>query len=99
MKKILVIISFFVISCSNCHEYTSNLQFSGIVIKKEKDYNNHAYPTNTVSEKTKDKSFGGACFYMLYNLIDVGDSLLKEQGNLDFKIIKKDTVLIYRIPC
>lgn len=100
LKIILVILTAVICcSCSNCYEYTIRLDFTGLIVDKKEDLNNHAYPSFEIKQDSVKKSFGGVSFYDLYDLVDIGDSLIKKSGSLDFKIVKKDTIIYYLPNC
>jgi hypothetical protein len=99
MKNKIAFIFIILYSCSNCYEYTIDLDFKGIVIEKKEDMNNHAYPSFIIGESSKKTSFGGVPFYDLYDTIEVGDSIIKKHGSLDFKIIRRDSIINYHPIC
>lgn len=49
------------------------------------------------NDKVQEFKFGG--FEDLYSAVDIGDSLIKNQGELIYTVIKKDTTLTFYIEC
>lgn len=93
-------ISFF--SCSTCTDHYEEhrpLKIKGMIIKK---FRNKNHAIRTFEFKKEKKSFYYAIFYDIPGLWDhaeVGDSLIKAAGSLEYKLVKPDTVLYFYPEC
>jgi len=91
-----------VTGCENCEQIwriTKNERWTyridSMYISK-----NHATPTLIISNDSVHKrEIGVHALEELYNNTTVGDSIMKAQGSLEFRLVKKDTVLSFYPMC
>jgi len=107
MSKLILIIvlsltSIYVISCSTCikhYEGHQSIEVNGMIIKK---FRNENHAIRTFELQKEGKQFSYAIFYDIPGLWDhseVGDSLIKPAGSLEYKLVKPDTVLYFYPEC
>jgi hypothetical protein len=77
------------IECFYQKQY-SELDFSGLIIKKDLDSDNHMYPFIDVQDSTKHISHIFIIFKQetLWDNLNVKDKIIKRPGSLDFKITR-----------
>ncbi len=80
----------------------SKIEFDGIVVSKQKDIWNHANEFLKISRNQSfewhDETYQERSFY---DLIYVGDSIIKNKGRLEIQIIRSDTTFVIDLsfPC
>ena len=94
---VICIFAFLVISCSYCSRYIAPLDFKGVV--KEKYLSSYKdQPVIVVNARGETIEFGPND-HKFYELIQVGDSLIKKKGYYDFVIKRKDFSEKYTLNC
>jgi hypothetical protein len=77
-------------------------QFKGIVISKFEDSNAHGEPRIRIKMSNGKDSLLSLTYYddsHLYDSIQPNDSLVKLEGSLDFKVIRKKSLRIFKVGC
>ncbi|HYG39217.1 MAG TPA: hypothetical protein VD908_11385 [Cytophagales bacterium] len=88
-------LSFFIVSCFNCNDYYEKeirpLKINGELKKKNRDKNNNGIPRLVIGNNDKnaiitlyDYEASG-----LWEFIQIGDIVKKEEGSLTFNIYRK----------
>ena len=91
---------FFIIKNKNCEEKYYNIkkkEISGIVIAKSVDKVNHGMKKITL--KTNEWFYCGGELTDFWNATEIGDSVLKPQQSLTYRLYKKDTILDFEVEC
>ena len=108
MKKnktlIIWLFNCFLASCSDCeHAAIEYREYKFNMILEKEPWYGRVYtlygrnPITGYKEQYEEK--GGFLYLDFQDLISVGDTLVKKQGELKVYIHKKDTVLIYNFKC
>lgn len=95
-KYILIIIAVVFISCgttsNDVKKYAQSIECYFKVSRKLED--KHFYFKGTDRNKKYVELEIGQ-FWDIYNSVEIGDTILKVKGETDFRLIKKDTILIF----
>ena len=84
--------------CIRIRKTYVNKEYNGIINKKFEDKENHALPTFIIKEENERKIFGSFRDNSgLYEYSQVGDSIIKEKGSLEVKIIRDDEDTIFKL--
>ena len=88
--------------CFNCEKFHESLRkdrFYGVIVKKYKT-NNHAEPMLEILN-AKGENVGGAYFELLslWDAAQIGDSVYKAPGSIEYNLIKPDTTLSFYPIC
>ncbi|MGV8946262.1 MAG: hypothetical protein ACOH1N_07525 [Lutibacter sp.] len=88
--------------CKQGVEFYKTKNFTGVVIKKYIDEENHSHKTIIVKENMNEKSiFLDADIGGIYEYISIGDSISKNKGELFVLINRKknDTIIDFKFRC
>ncbi|MBI3142048.1 MAG: hypothetical protein HYZ16_04410 [Bacteroidetes bacterium] len=88
---------------NNCraHNQFVNSSFEGVVEDKYRDRNAHLYPTIKLTNDRRRFVFHSIEKSAFYDFVEQGDSLLKEKGSMDVRLIRSniDTVITIDYGC
>ncbi len=81
-------------------KFISEIQCKGIIVKKEKDEQNHQRKTLWVIDDKANQTKIPCTYHriLLYNTVNIGDSISKNEGELNFIINGRKTSL-YQFNC
>ncbi|PZF71870.1 hypothetical protein [Taibaiella soli] len=90
----------FTTSCNNsCESYNNNIvrsrEYNFTIDSLFRDPKNHTVPTIVYTQNGKKRLLGLFDIDDLYNAAEVGDSVSKASGQLEYKLFKKDTILSF----
>jgi|GEM_PF-2147135 len=101
-KMPLVTILIIFIGCNNCEKVWKETKDEKWLYRIDSMYisKSHATPMLVISSNSVyKKEIGVYALQDLYNNAAIGDTILKEQGSLEFKLIKRDTALSFYPMC
>ncbi len=94
-------VSFLFSNCVNCGSgYSKEIKerkVYGVIKSQYLDKENHNTPTFVLGEDNKILTLIG--LRDLFLVSNVGDTILKDTGSLNYKLIKSDTILIFNVKC
>ena len=88
-------------SCNSCASYILSEECKGIVTEKYIDRSNHGARTIVVISATK-KNFVTTYGYdttALYTNVRIGDSIIKNKGEMKYRIKSKDKEILFDSKC
>jgi hypothetical protein len=98
---IFVVITYLVAGCSYCTNHISPLEFRGIVKKKFLDKEYKDVPRIIVATSDQEIMFSpvGHDTLSLYQYLKIGDSLVKQKGSYNFRVVRGGASNTYTINC
>jgi hypothetical protein len=88
--------------CKKVNEITRKGYLIGTVDSTYRDVSNRGHPIITLKFIKNDLKIiwiDGSELFELYNLSENGDTIIKERNSLQYKLIKKDTVMYFYPIC
>lgn len=100
-KNILISFSFIILyGCgSTCEDVKKYSKLQQCYIKVTEKSKKKFIKFNGYDKKNKFIEFEVSEFWDIYDSVEAGDSLVKEIGKTEIKLIKKDTTLIFPLMC
>lgn len=101
MKYFLYCLLFSLFSCHYCEEDIDEIRSQVFNFKiQQKRFEQSRYYTLIGKNKNGQlEKFHNMGYKDLYEASDLGDSILKVKGEIHFKVIKPDTVLVFHYIC
>ena len=101
MKKIILVIFniVFFMGCYNCDDVKKHCETLSCRFKVSEKSRDKYIDFKGFDKKNNIVDFEEFEYWNIYDSVELGDSLIKELGKSEIKLIKKDTILVFPLMC